>query len=95
MSGFPNKEQIAQLRAAAATIANSDREIARLQASIKRDTEFLNSAKAVRAAKASLVLELLRSMDVAANHNCGWEQRVTLFLAELTDQAEEFGRRNP
>lgn len=93
MSGKPNPPQIAELRAAVGAVADCDRDIARLHNLIAESQATLEATRTTRGKQAKLVLDLMGRMDVAANHNTGWEQRVVWFLAELTTQAEAEGER--
>lgn len=95
MSGKPNPEQIEQLRVAATEIARLGDEIARLDGVIADASLTRENARHERVKRQREVLTLLDSMDVAANHNFGWEARVVYFLSTLARQAEQYGRKHP
>lgn len=92
MSGKPNAEQIALLRSAAARVRELDGEAQRLHKLINDSRELLEANNHERGKCASNVLDLLKRMDVASDGNYGWEGRVVWFLAELSTQAEQYGR---
>lgn len=92
MSGFPNSEQIEALRAAAARVSELNDQHDRVTAFIRDHYTTLESIGVERGQRKKEVLDLLQKMDVASDRNLGWENRVVLFLAELSTTAEQYGR---
>lgn len=95
MSGLPSEEGVEALRQAAARVRELDIEANRLRPIIKDNTERLHAAEHERDKQAEAVLDGLRKMDVASNHNIGWERRVVWFLSELATASEQYGRTHP
>ncbi len=95
MSSKPNPNQAGELRQCAATVREMDVSIIALRAQIATAQASLDKAVTCRDRNAARVVELLRLMDCAANHNTGWEGRITWLLSELVEQAEQMGKRMP
>ena len=92
MSGKPNNAQISELRDHAATVADLDRDIARLTQLIDEHSAALDQAREVRARNATEIRRLVAEMDLEQSGNHGWEGRMVYFLAELTRTSEQYGR---
>lgn len=89
MSGGPNNQQVDELRRAAARLEHLRLvEVQRLKV-IETAQRELEECRREAHAKRNEVLELLNKMDVAANHNRGWEHRVVQFLILLVTRCEE------
>jgi hypothetical protein len=89
MSGKPSNEKTAELYLALKNARELEVKLNKEMAEIERLQASIELCRRESATQKRIVLDLMSKMDVAANGNYGWENRVLWFLAELTRQAEQ------
>ena len=92
MSGFPNKEEIAEMESMLEQMEPLRNQIMKLSVEIPELKKTLETATETYADLVRRVTASMEHMDVAARGNFGWEKRVTIFLVELRAQAHAKGR---
>lgn len=92
MSGKPYPEGVGNLRETLTRIRELEEEAARLNREVAERNARLKAIDEEYTRCIAAVTESMAKMDVASNHNAGWERRVVWFLAELNKQAEIYGR---
>jgi hypothetical protein len=73
-------------------VREMDAEANRLRKVIADSTGKLEAVRASRLRNAESIVKLLHAMDCAANHNTGWEARIVMLMAELTEHAAKATR---
>lgn len=91
MSSKPHTEGVAEVLALLARADELDAELTALRAAAVR----MRKAEEERGNVSRRLSELLRSMDLEAKGNYGWENRFGWFLAELRRQAKDAGKERP
>jgi len=91
MSGYPNHNEVEQLKQALRELHKRDQKVHSIQRRINDANRELPDAEAQQTRAAKLVKDLLAKMDCIQTGNHGWEARYLTLLMRLAEEPPERG----